>query len=140
MWSGLLIRNKAPCLLVTSHLLHSQQQTWCTRPQVSSVAACTCLFSMFYRAAKQCLGGRQAEAQGSWPPNVAVPAAEPLNPCCRTAGFSVSRSLRQAPEFAAAAAAALAAGGSVQQVSSAVWQQLWSKERRQQVGGKASEQ
>uniref|UniRef100_A0A383W7L8 Lycopene epsilon cyclase n=1 Tax=Tetradesmus obliquus TaxID=3088 RepID=A0A383W7L8_TETOB len=48
-------------------------------------------------------------------------------------GFSVSRSLRQAPEFAAAAAAALAAGGSVQQVSSAVWQQLWSKERRQQA-------
>lgn len=48
-------------------------------------------------------------------------------------GFSVSRSLRQAPEFAAAAAAALAVGGSVQQVSSAVWQQLWSKERRQQA-------
>lgn len=49
-------------------------------------------------------------------------------------GFSVSRSLKQAPEMAEAAAAALAKGGDVQQVAAEVWDSLWSIERRQQVG------
>lgn len=48
-------------------------------------------------------------------------------------GFSVSRSLRQAPEFAEVATAALQGGGSAADVSSAVWASLWSQERRQQV-------
>jgi hypothetical protein len=43
------------------------------------------------------------------------------------------RSLRQAPEMADAVSAALAQGGTVQAMSEAVWDALWSKERRQQV-------
>lgn len=47
--------------------------------------------------------------------------------------LSTCRSLRQAPEMADAVSAALAKGGSVQQMSEAVWDALWSQERRQQV-------
>jgi hypothetical protein len=53
----------------------------------------------------------------------------------RTAGFSVSRSLREAPAVADAAVAALAAGGDVRATAAAVWQQLWPQEKRRQVGG-----
>ena len=48
-------------------------------------------------------------------------------------GFSVSRSLREAPVMAEAAAAALAAGGGAKEVAGAVWKALWPQEKRRQV-------
>ncbi|KAI8474141.1 MAG: lycopene cyclase protein-domain-containing protein [Monoraphidium minutum] len=49
-------------------------------------------------------------------------------------GFSVSRSLREAPAAAAAAAAALAApGAGAREASAAVWAALWPAERRRQA-------
>jgi lycopene epsilon-cyclase len=48
-------------------------------------------------------------------------------------GFSVSRSLREAPVLADAAAGALEAGGGPKEVAGAVWGALWPQEKRRQV-------
>ncbi len=50
-------------------------------------------------------------------------------------GFSIARSLRDAPGMADAVAAALKANLTVAEASARVWDALWPEERRRQVSG-----
>ena len=52
-------------------------------------------------------------------------------------GYSITRSLREAPAMAAAVRQALAEQPSSAAAARWVWEALWTQERRRQVGGRA---